>query len=235
MGLIWCPVSNLFNLGRTLSLDHIQCHSSVALGTDSPLTAEGDLLDHIRFIARELQAQPALLYELVTTRAAHLLRLKRGEGSLRSGHVASFIAVRDRNRSPAETLTQISWEDIELVIESGRIVLSSMEMAARFPAELLEGLESIRINNIERLIRAPVQMMLRETFKGLGFWPDLSGRKLGPSLGPHTNPCRLLQPSDMPMPWCTAQQEKDQNIEAEPAEIAGLPEDCHGNVTSLVF
>jgi hypothetical protein len=46
-GVIWCPRSNLFTLGRTLSPEVIASGVPIALGTDSPLTAEGDLLDEI--------------------------------------------------------------------------------------------------------------------------------------------------------------------------------------------
>ena len=47
--VIWCPRSNLFTLGRTLSRDVLKSGIPIALGTDSSLTAEGDLLDEIRF------------------------------------------------------------------------------------------------------------------------------------------------------------------------------------------
>ena len=46
-GVIWCPRSNLFTLGRTLSQEALASGVPIALGTDSPLTAEGDLLDEI--------------------------------------------------------------------------------------------------------------------------------------------------------------------------------------------
>jgi len=46
--IIWCPRSNLFSLGRTLDLSAIPAGVAVALGSDSPLTAEGDFLDETR-------------------------------------------------------------------------------------------------------------------------------------------------------------------------------------------
>ena len=51
--VVWCPRSNLFTLGRTLSREVIASGIPITLGTDSPLTAEGDFLDEIR-AAREL-------------------------------------------------------------------------------------------------------------------------------------------------------------------------------------
>jgi len=47
-GVIWCPRSNLFTLGETLDRSALSSGVPIALGTDSPLTAEGDLLDELR-------------------------------------------------------------------------------------------------------------------------------------------------------------------------------------------
>jgi cytosine/adenosine deaminase-related metal-dependent hydrolase len=177
-GLIWCPASNLYNLGQTLPLDRVQNFPGVALGTDSPITFAGDMLDQIQFVAREMHASARFLYELVTDGAARILRLKRGEGSLRPGHAASFVAVRDRKLAPAETLVQLSWHDVELVIESGRIVLLSASIATRIPPELKEGMEWIRIDGIERLVRAPVRELFRQTLPALGSQLSLTGREV---------------------------------------------------------
>ena len=178
MGLVWCPVSNLFNLGQTLSLDRVQCLSNVAFGTDSPLTADGDMLDQLRFTAQDLGAPAHLLYRLVTTGASRLLHLTRGEGSLQPGHLASFMAVRDRQTDPAATLVQISWRDVELVVESGRIVLSSPSLTERIPPELIDGMEQIFVDGVERLVRAPVRELFQQTLQALGYSPGLAGRKL---------------------------------------------------------
>jgi hypothetical protein len=47
--VIWCPRSNLFTLGRTLYEKIRNSGVPLALGTDSPLTVEGDMLDEIQF------------------------------------------------------------------------------------------------------------------------------------------------------------------------------------------
>jgi hypothetical protein len=49
--VVWCPRSNLFTLGKTLSRDILDSGIRIALGTDSSLTTEGDLLDEIRTAA----------------------------------------------------------------------------------------------------------------------------------------------------------------------------------------
>jgi cytosine/adenosine deaminase-related metal-dependent hydrolase len=66
--VIWCPRSNLFTLGRTLQPEP---GVPLALGTDSSITTEGDLLDELAHIAA-FAAREAL----VTTAAARVLRLR---------------------------------------------------------------------------------------------------------------------------------------------------------------
>ena len=175
-GLVWCPVSNLNTLGRTLSLEQVREFPNLALGTDSPLTAPCDLLDQLRMVRAAMGVPDALLYELVTARAARLLRLKSGQGSLQAGGVADLIAVQDRGAAPADTLGDLSWSDVELVMRNGRIVLLSPALAQRLPSVLKEGMETIAINGVERLIHAPVRELLQQTCEGLGEMPSLMGR-----------------------------------------------------------
>jgi cytosine/adenosine deaminase-related metal-dependent hydrolase len=178
LGVVWCPLSNLFTLGETLSLKRIQSLTNVALGTDSPLTAAGDLLDHIRFLHQDLRVPPTLLYLLVTTRAARLLRLGEGQGRLEPGSLASMIVVRDQQTTPANTLVALSWTDVELVIQAGRIVLASPALAAKLPGELTSNLESLCLDGVERLIDAPASELVRQTSTALGNGFSLCGRQI---------------------------------------------------------
>lgn len=48
-GLVWCPSTNIYLLGETAMVDHwdVVHIGSVAIGSDSRLTADGDLLDEL--------------------------------------------------------------------------------------------------------------------------------------------------------------------------------------------
>ena len=179
-GVVWCPSSNLYTLGRTLAADQVSAFPNVALGTDSPLTANGDLLDEVR-LAHETSGAPApFIYELVTTRAAQLLRLKNGEGVLQAGAPADLIVTRDRQQMPAETLVRLSWRDLELVMQKGRLVLLSPALADRMPGVLKQGMEWISIDGVKRLLRAPVRRLFSETSASLGRLPAISRRQFAP-------------------------------------------------------
>jgi cytosine/adenosine deaminase-related metal-dependent hydrolase/ubiquinone/menaquinone biosynthesis C-methylase UbiE len=177
-GLIWCPSSNVFLFGRTLSPWVIESLPRLALGSDSPLTAIGDLLDEVRFACSFTQLHPDTMYHLVTHRAAQLLRLREGQGRLCSGAIADIIAVRDRGRSPAETLTALTYRDVELVLIGGRVHLASDEIWQRLPHGARIGLQPIVVEDTPRWIRAPLERLFRETEPHLTEGIFLGGKRV---------------------------------------------------------
>jgi cytosine/adenosine deaminase-related metal-dependent hydrolase len=174
--LIWCPGSNLFTLGTTLSPQRVEQNPRTALASDSALTA-GDLLDQIH-TAHELGIPAEQIFGLVTTRAVDVLRLENGEGILRGGSIADVIAVPDIGLSPATTLVQAITERIELVLSAGMPLLLSKQMASRFPSAFQMELDGIVVDGSERYIRAPVTHLLLEAKKRLGEVIRLAGKDI---------------------------------------------------------
>jgi hypothetical protein len=138
--VIWCPRSNLFTLGRTLSPDVLRSGIPIALGTDSPLTAEGDFLDEMKAAcrlgnlsaAREILRLPERPDDWIATRApgeppelvvidgkVHLIspRLARPHG---------FTSLAIENRP--EVLVRC---DIPRLIEETRRHLPTVRLAGR--------------------------------------------------------------------------------------------------------
>jgi cytosine/adenosine deaminase-related metal-dependent hydrolase/ubiquinone/menaquinone biosynthesis C-methylase UbiE len=177
-GLIWCPSSNVFLFGRTLLTQVIESTPRLALGSDSPLTAAGDLLDEVRFARGITQLHPDTLYRLVTTQAVQLLRLREGQGRLRPGGVADIVAVRDRGRSPAETLAALSYQDIELVLIGGMVHLASDEIWQRLPEGARVELQPIIVEDTLRWVRAPLERLFRETEPHLPGGVFLGGKRV---------------------------------------------------------
>jgi cytosine/adenosine deaminase-related metal-dependent hydrolase/ubiquinone/menaquinone biosynthesis C-methylase UbiE len=176
--LVWCPTSNVFLFGQTHDRERIQSLDKVALGSDSPLTAQGDLLDELRF-AHDVAGVPAeALYSMITTRSARVLRLHNAEGSIRVGGVADFIAVRDSAVSPAQALASLSYRDIHLVLINGCVQLASEEMMTRLPRFATTGLRRLRVEEDIRWIRAPLHRLFAETRPHLPGEIRLGGRKI---------------------------------------------------------
>jgi cytosine/adenosine deaminase-related metal-dependent hydrolase/ubiquinone/menaquinone biosynthesis C-methylase UbiE len=168
--LIICPSSNQFLFQKTHTVEQLQGIHRLALGSDSPLTADGDLLDELRFARRVCQVPVERLYEMVTAQAAQILRLRQGQGALRIGSNADLIAIRHRAGDPSEILSTLAWHDVELVVVGGRVKLASDEMIRRLPLRAKQGLAALNIEGQLRWLRGPVltQLQLAERVLGVG-------------------------------------------------------------------
>jgi cytosine/adenosine deaminase-related metal-dependent hydrolase/ubiquinone/menaquinone biosynthesis C-methylase UbiE len=176
--LVICPTSNQFLFHCAPSSTLIKSINTVVLGSDSPLTSAGDLLDEINFARNEIGLAANSLYEMVTARTADVLRLRNGEGHLRTGSVGDIIAVPDKGLTPAETIVQLTVDQVELVILSGRLQLASASLYDRLPAQFKAGLHLITIDGHQRWVRAPIDNLLAEARKVLGRDIRLGGKKV---------------------------------------------------------
>jgi len=166
--LVVCPSSNNFLFGKLPDISLLGEIDNLALGSDSPLTAEGDLLDEIRFAIRSCDISPQTAYHMVTTAPAATLRLTDGEGSIRLSGRGDLIAVRDTDHDAVDRLPQLSINDVELVLLGGCVQLASEAILERLPLSAKQGLEPLSIDGTIRWLRAPVKEMLRKTEEILG-------------------------------------------------------------------
>jgi len=166
--LIVCPSSNYFLFGKIPDMSLLDGIDNVALGSDSPLTAEGDLLDEIQFAMRFCGIPPETAYRMVTAAPATILRLKDAEGSIRVTGTGDIIAVRDTDHDAADRLQTLSMIDVEFVMIGGRVQLASEAILERLPPPAKQGLEPLWIDGTIRWLRAPVKELLRKTEEVLG-------------------------------------------------------------------
>jgi cytosine/adenosine deaminase-related metal-dependent hydrolase len=176
--LVWCPSSNYFLFGRTHTPATIASADRIVLGSDSPLTASGDLLDEIHFACFRVGIEARELYRQVTSGPSQVFRMENGEGSVIPGAAADLIAVRDLRETPATTLSQLSYKDIELVLVGGRVQLASETVRRRLPEELTSGLKPLCIEKTLRWVRAPLGRMFGEAERILGCGVRLGGKRV---------------------------------------------------------
>jgi len=175
--LIVCPSSNQFLFDKLPDLSLLGNTESIALGSDSPLTAEGDLLDEIRFAMRFCEISASAAYRMVTTSPASILRLANAEGSIKESGLADLIAVRDTGQHSADRLDTLSMNDVELVIIGGRVQLAAEAMLERLPFASKQGLEPLSIDGSIRWLRAPVKALLEKAEGVLGRGEVRLGRR----------------------------------------------------------
>jgi len=171
--LVLCTTSNQFLFASSIEVDLIQSIEHAALGSDSPLTAAGDLLDELPYLQ---DLPPEKLYSLVTASPAAILRLRQGEGHIRPGTRADLIAVRapkgKRTKSPAQLLATLTLADIELVLLSGKIQMASRALYNRLPLTQRIGLHLLEMSTsyglLQRWVRAPLSALFASAQQILG-------------------------------------------------------------------
>ena len=168
VSLIFCPSSNEFLFKRLPDMALLGTIENVALGNDSPLTAEGDLLDEIRFASHFCDIRPDAIYRMVTEAAAAVLRLGDYEGSIAVSGVGDLMAVRDIGEAAQNRLRELSMHDVEFVMVGGSVQLASETMMERLPDAAVHGLEPLWIEGMIRWLRAPVTELLLKAEEVLG-------------------------------------------------------------------
>jgi|HubBroStandDraft_1064217.scaffolds.fasta_scaffold12400_4 cytosine/adenosine deaminase-related metal-dependent hydrolase len=174
--VVWCPSSNLFTLARTLRPEVLQSGIPIGLGTDSALTCQDDLAGEIGVARQAGCLTAAEIYPMVTTQAARILNLNRGEGEIREQGVADLLAVPDSGKTPAEALQDFC---PALVILGGIIQLVSTDLAARIDAAFVRKLHRVELEGRGSwLVSMNVSELRAETETVLG--PDvlLAGRRV---------------------------------------------------------
>jgi cytosine/adenosine deaminase-related metal-dependent hydrolase len=172
--LVWCPTSNHFTLNCSPDTGVLNSGIPVALGSDSAMTADGDLLDELRFAHRTIDAHS--LYRMVTSVPARMLKLPTGFGQICDGGPADLLVMRDSSQTPANTLLE---NYPQLVIVGGRIQLVSSDFARICPTSILKSLQPLDVEGRDRyLVSADILSLLNETTRALEGAPRLAGKAI---------------------------------------------------------
>lgn len=143
--LVWCPSSNFFLLNETARVREFSDAHLLAIGSDSRLTGERDLLEELRVARSTKQISPDALFRAVTSDAARILRL-RELGAIERGKRADLVILPNTFRSAADALGNISRADLRAVVVGGMFRVADSDFTALMPNAVharLDGREKI--------------------------------------------------------------------------------------------
>lgn len=92
--------------------------------------------------------------------------------------MADLVVVKNKGLTPAETVAQLTFDQVELVILSGRVQLASTTLYDHLPDSLKAGLQPLTIDSHQRWLRAPVDNLITEARKVVGRDLRLGGKKV---------------------------------------------------------
>jgi cytosine/adenosine deaminase-related metal-dependent hydrolase len=132
-GLIWCPSSNHFLFDATADVRAFDDADRLALGSDSRLSGERDLLDELQCAHATRQLSAEGLARTIGGGAARLLRLEDG-GRIETGARADLTVLRPNANCPYDTLVAASRGDVRLTMISGEPAVAEASLSSVFDA-----------------------------------------------------------------------------------------------------
>lgn len=134
-GVVWCPSTNLYLLGKTLvdeeNNQFYPVTNSIGLGSDSRLTADGDLLDELR-VAYKCLPNARYLVNLVFYDGGFVLFHVSDRNWLFAQPEADLVAIQS-SQDDALTLCNSRRADLALVVKGGVPQIGDPEVMAKFP------------------------------------------------------------------------------------------------------
>jgi cytosine/adenosine deaminase-related metal-dependent hydrolase len=128
--LVWCPASNFFMLNETAKVNVLKNYLPIIFGTDSTLTADWNLWEHLRSAKKRSSISDSELFDMLTRTPAQVWGLKN-YGAIKKDHVADIVIAENRS----DNFFESDPENILLILKNGEIKL--------FDDKLLSQLESV--------------------------------------------------------------------------------------------
>lgn len=157
--LLWCPSSNQFLFGETANVEAFAAAHRVALGSDSRLSGERDLLAELKIAQATKQVDAKTLFRMITCDAAKILRLPQA-GRIASGLPADLAIFPARGDDPFTAIIGAKRADLRLVMIAGQPCLGDLDMAPVFAAAKVATM-IVKVDGVEKLIAASIALRLK--------------------------------------------------------------------------
>lgn len=157
--LIWCPSSNQFLFGATAHVTGFAAAHRVALGSDSRLSGERDLLAELKIAHETKQVDAKTLFQMITSDAANILRLPQA-GRIAAGLPADLAIFPARGDDPFNAIIAAKRADLRLVMIAGRPQIGDLDMAPVFAAAKVATVR-VRVDGVEKLMAAGIALRLK--------------------------------------------------------------------------
>jgi len=159
--VVWCPQSNYFLLNKTAPVDLLKDHTHILFGTDSTLTSEWDMWEHLQSARKRQLLNDDELYNTVTINAAQIWRLNNGE--IAQGKDADLVIAK-KSSDGFDAFYAITPADLLLVIHQGEIRLFDKEILAQLKG-IKDDFSKIYINGVCKYVQGNLPGLMADIRK----------------------------------------------------------------------
>jgi len=161
--LIWCPDSNFFLFNATAAIKILKAKTPVLFGTDSTLTADWNLWNHLRLARKTRLMNDSELFNTLT-KAPSVAWKQNNTGTISINKNADIVVAKTIEGKGFNAFYSLNPEDIQLILHKGRIRLFDEEikdqlMANDFP---ISKYSRINVNGKGKYIYGDLPKLIRE-------------------------------------------------------------------------
>ena len=150
--LVWCPEFNFFLLDKTVPVGHLKKYLPILFGTDSTLTGDWNIWEHIRNAKQTGQLSEQELYESLTINPAAIWGLSTGK--IEEDQDADLVLSR------AESFAATDPQNILLVMHKGNISLFDEELYQQLGGTNTIGYHKVRVGNSIKYVRGDLPALI---------------------------------------------------------------------------
>jgi cytosine/adenosine deaminase-related metal-dependent hydrolase len=161
--LVWCPESNHFLFDKTAPINNLKTHLPILFGTDSTLTGDWNIWNHIRKARQSNLLSEQELFESLTVYPANVWGLSAGK--IEEGEDADLVV------SKAGSFFTTDPQNILLVIHKGNISLFDKTLLPQLKTINTNVYSTIGIGNSTKFVKGNLPEL---TDKIKQFYPNAS-------------------------------------------------------------
>lgn len=159
--LIWCPESNYYLLNKTAPVNRLKMHMPILFGTDSTLTGNWNIRQHIRLGRKTRLLTDHELYNSVTINPAKIWNLN--SGIIEDGRDADLVISKEKTAlNDDDAFFSINPQGILAVIHKGNIVLFDHGLRSQLTRINIAEYSQININGSCKYVKGDLPALIKQ-------------------------------------------------------------------------
>jgi cytosine/adenosine deaminase-related metal-dependent hydrolase len=162
--IVWCPQSNYFLLNKTARVDILKQHAPMLFGTDSTLTGDWNMWNHLHIARESRLLKDKEIYNSLTVNAAKTWQLNSGEIS--TGKDADIVVARIKDGLTGfNAFFATQPEDLLLVMHKGNISMFDESLLKQFDETEFKDFSKIYINGVGKYVQGNLPQLIESILR----------------------------------------------------------------------
>ena len=157
--VVWCPQSNFFLLGKTAQVSRLSKQTTLLFGTDSTLTGNWNIWDHIAMARKTKMLTDEELYETLQPNPARIW--ETSTTAIKPGSNADLVVANKKGSGWLDSFFEVEPKDILLVLNHGNVRLLDASLYCQFANKGLTGFTKITIDGVEKYIQGDIARLIK--------------------------------------------------------------------------